>query len=281
MIRLRLRNDAADLVPLLIVSLVLGTMVASVDLLVHDEFPAVICFLPSLLVASWLTQPGIGAALVAVCSAIWLIDDSFLIAGRTAWAGAIWLGVIHCFFCLVILDMQVRLRAAYRRERQLARRDGLTGLGNAMAFREAAELELERARRSGRPIAVAFLDCDNFKTVNDSQGHRAGDALLKTIAETLAGEVRKTDAVARLGGDEFAILFPETTRCEAAAVSERLRDRLQAAMVSGRWSVTFSMGVAVYGRPPESVDDLIQGADALMYQVKQDAKDGVLLAHVA
>jgi len=181
----------------------------------------------------------------------------------------------------VVLSMLTRLRLAHQRERQLARTDGLTGLFNAKAFRELAELEIERSARTGRPVSVAFIDCDNFKTVNDTLGHQEGDRLLAAIAEQMAASVRKIDVPARMGGDEFAILLPETSEAEAGQLIERLRARLAERMSVDDWPVTFSIGVAVYASAPESVDALIRGADLLMYEVKGGEKDAVKLRLVA
>jgi diguanylate cyclase (GGDEF)-like protein len=145
-------------------------------------------------------------------------------------------------------------------------------VANRRAFIEAAELELERARRSGRPLTLAFVDCDDFKSVNDELGHAEGDALLMVAAQTLRGSTRAVDAVARLGGDEFGLLLPETDGPTAQALLGRVRATLLSAMLRHHWRVGFSMGAATFITPPDSVDQMLARADELMYQAKRTAK---------
>lgn len=184
-----------------------------------------------------------------------------------AWNLVIQLGV---YLALVLLLAGFRSRL--EGEQQLARTDTLTQVANRRAFIEAAELELERARRTGRPLTLAYVDCDDFKYVNDALGHAAGDALLVVAAQTLRGSTRAVDAVARLGGDEFGLLLPETDGPTAEALLGRLRATLLAAMARHGWKVGFSMGAATFVAPAASVDQMMARADELMYQAKRTAK---------
>ena len=167
------------------------------------------------------------------------------------------------------------LKARLEGEELLARTDALTQISNRRAFIEAASLELERARRHGRPLTVAYVDCDDFKLVNDRSGHAQGDALLVTIAQTLRGGTRAVDAVARLGGDEFGLLLPETDAPMAEALLARLRATLVAAGHGHGWNVGFSIGAATFLAPPPTIDDLMARADELMYEAKRTAKGSV------
>jgi diguanylate cyclase (GGDEF)-like protein len=117
------------------------------------------------------------------------------------------------------------------------------------------------------------MDCDDFKRVNDEQGHAAGDALLRSVARTLAEGVRKTDLPARLGGVEFMVLVPETDAAHSERLVEHLRASLAEAMRAGRWPVTFSIGLAVFDRTPASPDAAVEFADRLMYRAKRSGKD--------
>lgn len=262
-------------------SLAFASAVAAADLAVGDIFPLIICYLPSVLVTCWVGHVAIGATLAGVCSLAWLVDDLIGMEGEQLLVHECWTAVVHAFFFLVVIGMLGRLKRAHENEQRLARTDGLTGLLNAKAFRERAEEEISRSARTGRAVSVAFIDCDNFKTVNDTLGHLAGDQLLSTIAEQMNASVRGIDISARMGGDEFAILLPETSGDEAEQVVQRLRDDLGVRMRENDWPVTFSIGVAVYATPPESVDALIQGADKLMYEVKTGQKDAIVLKLVA
>lgn len=262
-------------------SLAFATVVAAADMAVGDAFPLIVCYLPSVLVTCWVGHLAIGTVLAGVCSLGWLVDDVIGLGGEELFARECWTAVAHGCFFLVVIGMLARLKTAHGNERRLARTDALTGLLNAKAFRERAEEEIARSTRTGQAVSVAFIDCDNFKTVNDTLGHLAGDHLLSTIAEQMNASVRAIDVSARMGGDEFAILLPETNRDEADRVVQRLREDLGRRMREHNWPVTFSIGVAIYATPPESVDAMIHGADELMYEVKTGQKDAVVLKLVA
>ncbi len=256
-------------------SLALATLVAVLDYGTGDRFPLLVCYLPCVIVICWVSRLAIAVSFAMACCAGWLIDDLFHLGNETLTTAEIWTAVTHLMFFLVVIGMLVRLRAAHEREEYFARVDGLTGLLNSRAFRETAEREVERARRSGLPLAMAYIDCDNFKEVNDTLGHCEGDRLLKAIGRSLREQVRVTDTPARMGGDEFAILLPAATRQDAEFVMRRVRNRLSVVMKQHDWPVTFSIGVVVYESVPDSVDELIHGSDLLMYEVKRQQKDAV------
>jgi diguanylate cyclase (GGDEF)-like protein len=152
----------------------------------------------------------------------------------------------------------------------------LTAAANGRTFYEVAQLELLRLERTGRPLTVAYLDVDNFKAVNDRQGHAAGDALLRRVAETVQKHTRANDLLARLGGDEFALLLPDTAAENAVAVLQRLREALLREVIDGpECRVTFSIGAATFLQPPGDVDAMVRRVDALMYVVKRGGKDRV------
>ncbi len=155
----------------------------------------------------------------------------------------------------------------------MARRDSLTGIANRQAFIDQVEKERERSRRYAHPLTIVYLDCDDFKTVNDTFGHRTGDAALRTVAETMVNTMRGTDTAARLGGDEFGILLPETGEQAAAEAVGKLRGVLLAAMEKNGWRITFSIGVAAFSSPADSADEMLSKADALMYGVKDGSKN--------
>jgi diguanylate cyclase (GGDEF)-like protein len=173
---------------------------------------------------------------------------------------------------------QEQLRDALAREEAAARVDFLTGLNNRRAFAELAGHEVERARRYGRPIALAFIDLDRFKDVNDTLGHAGGDQVLGVVGTVIRSRVRATDLSARVGGDEFAVLLPETDPVAAEAALHNLRSRLLEAMRSNSWPVTFSIGLVVYERAPEAVEDLMREADQLMYGAKRNGGDAISMA---
>ncbi len=188
--------------------------------------------------------------------------------GVLAWNFSVQLGV---FLALVLLLWALKRRLLA--EQQLARTDPVTGLSNRRAFLEMALVEMERARRTGRPLTVAYLDADDFKAVNDEYGHAQGDAVLFAAASTLRGETRAVDGVARLGGDEFGLLLVDTDGATAKALLQRLRGALLETMARNGWRVTFSIGAATFAAPPRSLDEMLSHADQLMYDAKRSGKD--------
>ena len=170
----------------------------------------------------------------------------------------------------------VALRSAVEREKDLARTDQLTGLTNRRAFGEMADGEIYRARRYQHPFSVAYVDIDDFKTVNDRFGHATGDALLRVAAEAMKSNSRAIDVICRLGGDEFAILLPETGPKPALVVCRKLHERLLDIMRQHGWPVTFSIGVMTFISPPSTVDEMISLADGLMYAAKNSGKNKIM-----
>lgn len=261
----------------ILVASIFCLVIGGFDIFLGNEVPISGLCLPFVVAVCWVASLQTAIMLSLFCAVAWIVDDTFFIHSNSPGLtlSEIWLSAVHASFFLVIVSAVWRLRTAYERERLFARIDLLTGLLNTTAFNDAAEREAAHCRRIGSPLTVAFIDCDNFKHINDTLGHRTGDHLLKVIAVTLCQGVRDMDAVARLGGDEFALLLPEASKDQAEIVIERVRTRLNAAMAAENWPVTFSIGVAVYHNPAIDADALLHGADQLMYDVKHNAKDGV------
>jgi diguanylate cyclase (GGDEF)-like protein len=175
-------------------------------------------------------------------------------------------------------DLKQQLQEALEKEKELARLDSLTGLANRRAFYEVLELEQKRARRYELPLTVAYLDVDNFKKINDTSGHSLGDSVLIVVAHTIKNNIRASDTVARLGGDEFAVLLPETEAAAAETVLRKLQGMLQTKTQENGWTISFSIGVATFLFPPESLDDIIRTADEVMYAVKTSGKNNLSVA---
>ncbi len=179
--------------------------------------------------------------------------------------------------------------------RKLAFYDQVTGLPNRTLFREHLSMAMHHARRNGTKIAVLFLDLDNFKRINDSLGHVAGDQLLQEVSHRLRQSIRSTDiasadysrpapddtnqhSLARLGGDEFTVMLVDVMHEKHInTVSERILDTLnEPFMLAGnRVVVTSSIGIAIYPEDGDEIDTLLKHADAAMYQVKSSGRNGV------
>jgi len=132
------------------------------------------------------------------------------------------------FLSQISVKISICLSNVIAREKlnYLATRDSLTGLFNRKEMKNILERELSRADRYDNPLSLLFIDCDDFKMVNDSYGHSCGDALLKYMADQIIGIIRRDDTASRLGGDEFVIILPNQTLKEASKVVERLNSFL-------------------------------------------------------
>ncbi|MDP2795403.1 MAG: diguanylate cyclase [Sulfurisoma sp.] len=235
-----------------------------------------IVFLLPVVAICWYVSIKAGFLTALLSAAVWMAAD-WMAAPPGADLQALLVNdaVRLSVFALVIVLVD-RLRRAHDREFALARVDLLTQLPNRRAFHEHAAAEIVRAQRYRHPLSVISLDLDNFKTVNDLDGHDAGDRVLRTVAGTLQKNTRATDVAARLGGDEFVMLLPETGREAAGAIAAKLQQQLAHQMQKGNWPVTGSFGVATFMTPPESIDELMKQADKLMYGAKQKGKNRVL-----
>ncbi len=237
-----------------------------------------VLFLAPIVLVTWGAGRRAGVVIAVMCALAGLFAE--ILAGKVyshpliaTWNGLVDLGT----YLVVVLSLD-GLRAALRREQLLARRDPLTGIGNRQGFLDGLDFEFTRARRYGHPLTLAYLDLDNFKAVNDSRGHKEGDRVLREVASVLGAAARSVDRVARIGGDEFALLMPETGPVEAARVVRRLTFGIEQRMKRNHWPVTVSGGCATFLRVPEDADDLIEFADALMYQAKTAGKNRLACA---
>ncbi len=166
-------------------------------------------------------------------------------------------------------------KQAEARIQRLAHYDPLTGLPNRALLEDRARGVLAATRRSQRPAALIFLDLDHFKAVNDSLGHRVGDAVLVELAQRLLGAVRAQDTVARLGGDEFVLLLPDTDAAGAATLATKLIAVAQVPFNADghELTVTPSAGIALAPRDGLDLDALSRAADAAMYRAKAEGRN--------
>ena len=166
-------------------------------------------------------------------------------------------------------------RNAQARIAHLAHYDSLTGLPNRVLFGDRAQVAIARARRNDSPLALLFVDLDNFKSVNDSLGHAAGDRLLREVAHRFVGCVRASDTVCRQGGGEFLVLLPEIRNPEdAGVISQKLLQSLEAPVVLPGMDahVGCSIGIALLGEQGSDFDTLMRNADTAMYEAKSEGR---------
>lgn len=235
-------------------------------------------FLPLTWVARHGRAPAL--ALATVASAAWLLSN--YAAGRSySHPGILAFNLIAqaAAFALVAW-LTASLHRSLRRERELSRVDPLTGLFNLRAFGELSEREVADCKRRAKAITVAYIDIDDFKKVNEALGHRGGDDALRRVGETLLATVRTHDIAARIGGDEFVLLLPDTDEGGARTVLERLRGELTRAFEGQSFRVTASVGAVVFVQAPSSLEEMLQGADRLMYEAKVSGKNRFHLQRV-
>ena len=177
-----------------------------------------------------------------------------------------------------IIDLQIELMEAREELRERANKDLLTMLPNRSAISTALEQELSRCHRDNRTVGVILLDIDNFKRINDTYGHFAGDAVLREAASRLRSNTRTYDQVGRYGGEEFLVILPNCDLEQASTQAERMRDRLNetSMLVDGvEMRVTASFGVTVSDGSDKGLDYLLRVADEALYQAKAGGRDCV------
>ena len=163
---------------------------------------------------------------------------------------------------------------------RLVRHDQLTGLLNRRGLEETFDKEAGRARRHHNPLSVALLDLDNFKKINDTHGHQAGDDALVHLARIVRANLRPQDTLARHGGEEFILLYPDTELDQAHAALVRLQRELTRAFFLAddkKILITFSAGITAWN-PGETLDAVLKRADAAMYEAKETGKNKVVAA---
>jgi diguanylate cyclase (GGDEF)-like protein len=164
--------------------------------------------------------------------------------------------------------------------RSLMVRDSLTGLLNHTAVKERLSAEIARARRGGEHLALAVIDIDHFKSVNDTYGHPTGDRVLKSLSRLLQQRLRKSDIIGRYGGEEFVVILGGTDGASAVGVLDEIRAHLahiRQQAEGAEFSVTFSCGIADFPTYADATD-LTQAADKALYEAKRAGRNRVILA---
>lgn len=177
---------------------------------------------------------------------------------------------------VIVFHDVTQVQAMAQKMSHLAQHDYLTGLPNRMLLNDRLSQAIVYAKRYGMQLAVLFLDLDNFKHINDSLGHLAGDKLLESVAHRLAGQVRQSDTVSRQGGDEFVILLLEDTHAENAAITaEKIVQSLAQPHYVDQHElhITTSIGISLFPDDGSDADTLIKNADTAMYHAKKKGRD--------
>ncbi|MEQ1517692.1 MAG: GGDEF domain-containing protein [Usitatibacteraceae bacterium] len=240
---------------------------------------ASLALLPVLLIA-WVGGRAHGVFVAFLAALMWAIGD--FVAERQFSAPWIpWANTATRFLTYALVAvLAAQVRVLLQREREHATLDSLTGLKNRRAFLEAGASELDRLRRYRRPVAIIFLDLDDFKAINDTKGHDVGDSALRAAANALSATLRGSDLVGRLGGDEFAVLLPEIGYEEAIAAGLKTSEALNASLRDYP-PVQNSTGIAWFEEVDHDLAAMLEEADKLMYLAKADRNHGIRASRFA
>lgn len=256
------------------IALFLIAIIGFIDYIVLLDVSLSIFYLIPIVLATWFIHIRTGILLSAMSAGIWFWAEFKAKTNLSPW-NLVWNSSVRLCFFLTVIYLLWEVKCAYEREKKLARTDGLTGAVNQRFFLILLHEEVARCQRFCHPLTLAYFDLDNFKTVNDRFGHSQGNELLCLITETINHHIRAVDTLARLGGDEFAILLPETNYEAAKITLNRLHHTLLRAIAQTPYPVSLSMGAVTFQIFPDSLDQMLEMADQLMYKVKQRGKNGI------
>lgn len=253
----------------------LTMLIGLIDSLIGPEISSALFYVLPIAMATWFgsRRTGIGITIFSVI--LWYISDR--VSGQiysnpiTGYWNA---GVRFCLFYIITLLLS-GFRERFQEEELYADTDPLTGALNKRAFYEIVSKEVERSRRFKFPFSIAYIDLDNFKSVNDTKGHGEGDKVLKTVISEIIEHTRKIDVVSRIGGDEFAIMLLGTDRKKSQSAIQKIRGHLLDRMRALDCKVTFSIGLMTFETAPSDIDHMLNLVDTLMYEVKNSGKDNI------
>ena len=244
---------------------------------ITGDYSLIVFYLIPVSLGAWFIGKNYGVffCLLAIAVRV-VVDESPSSFNFSQSALHYWNELIEFLFLLIMSVLFSALKKNLENEKTLASHDPLTGALNRHSFFDLAEHEINRSRRYDLPFTAVYIDLDNFKDINDTLGHRTGDKALVTVISTIMVNIRSTDILARFGGDEFVILLPETSGEAAIVFLNKMLDHLNDAVTQKNWPITFSVGAGTYIKAPESIDEVVQQIDELMYSVKRSGKNRLL-----
>jgi diguanylate cyclase (GGDEF)-like protein len=242
-------------------------IVGYADFLTGHELSVGLFYLAPVTLAAWYVGRGPGVAIAVLCSMTWYIaaiDNPYSHPAIPVWNALVRLG----FFLICGLLLSA-LRASLSNAQRLARMDSVTGLFSRRAFMERLEHDLAFMQRRKSALTLVYVDLDDFKAVNDTHGHAAGDRVLRAVGQALRDSTREADTVARLGGDEFALVLPDTDGAGARRAVAKLQDAL---VGKTDLAVTASIGAVTLDGSRSDAAGILAAGDALMYEAKRAGK---------
>lgn len=252
----------------------MAALIGVVDVLVGAEYSFSLFYVVPLAVATHYVGRGHGLTIAGFSTLPMFVEgaeDGHLASHPILYS---WDIGIHLGTMITIALILSALKGYIESERTMARVDNLTGIFNRRAFREQLQFCLSLTGRTAdrRTLALAYIDLDDFKSINERGGHQLGDNMLCLVAQTLKQSVRGSDVVARLGGDEFALLMSGVDLQQASKLLDKIRKSLEA--VATAPAVTCSIGCVLFHPSEHDIDAIIDQADALMFKIKGKGKNG-------
>jgi diguanylate cyclase (GGDEF)-like protein len=244
-----------------------------VDYVSGHEISLGFFYIAPVALAAWYVGRRAGISISLACSVAFFLADSGHVYSHPAVQG--WNALIRLGFFLVSSLLLSSLRASLSRQQALARTDSLTGLLTRRAFDDQFEHDLLLAQRMKQAITLAYIDLDDFKRVNDEQGHAEGDRVLRITADVMRRMLRRADTIARLGGDEFALVLPNTDEQAAREVVAGITRELSTALHASGHELGCSVGVITIVDANLSMEAAVRAADELMYGVKRNGKGNI------
>lgn len=267
-----LRNEKSFQFFIFFMTIIIIVTIGLVDYITGFEISFSIFYLIPVSLASWYGNNKIGVTTSLLCALTWFCADITSGHFYSNQNIPIWNALVRLTFFLITVGYVSKYKASIDLHKRLVNLDFLTAIANKKSFYEFLHREIDRCRKNSQPLTIAYIDCDNFKKINDSLGHNIGDELLKIVAKTIENSLRLTDMVARLGGDEFGVILPETSQEDANQILSRIKDILLDKMKTHNWLVTFSIGVVTFTKM-SNTDEMIKEADILMYSAKEAGKN--------
>ncbi|REE56355.1 diguanylate cyclase (GGDEF)-like protein [Paenibacillus taihuensis] len=276
-----------------------STLIAFTIVYIHDSINYLILalFLPIMVSIFYFQTKKLLFALGNTLASLYIMyGTNYFLNNDISIVGLITISIMFCLFTLIAwgilrrgMELLSHLKSNFERNQELlvktiwmdklAKTDALTGLYNHITFHEYFEKLIDQHERYGLALQLAIIDIDNFKHVNDTYGHRAGDAVLMSVSEMLRSKARVNDFIARYGGEEFAILFTDQSRVESLTAVELIRDaisRLSQQSLDGK-SVTVSIGFAEY-TSEEGKEHFFNRVDMALYKAKNSGKNRTVVS---
>lgn len=227
--------------------------------------------------AAWFAGRHAGILCAAASSVVWYVAERGAGYPYSHAGIPLWNAFTRLVFFIVVALLLSALRDRLLAERRLARTDPLTGALNSRAFSEQLEHDMAVAARLNSQLALVYIDLDDFKHINDTQGHHEGDRLLRSFVGVLRAGTRRTDTIVRLGGDEFAVILPGTGTQGLETLLSSLKRSLSGLDFGDGTRIKCSIGAVVFNEPAADAAAAIDAADRLMYLAKGQGKDRAVI----